>query len=282
MRLLRGDHGVEFRKGWAKALKGLKEGERIASFPEIALERSRAPRPHTPGKPWECYRDDTSPLWEKHWVSSTCLLIGHREGEPWVVLAHNLPHPRDPNEGRSDEEKLYASLEEVFSFSEAEWTRLLRETPEAQQFSLASMEQLTTPPGSSTRGDGFFCAGEMRQNPFFQALFGGAIEPALAEHQRLACEYITLHISHNGRLDELTVPQIDLLQDPPIVCTDLYKALSPRNGHPNQGAHGYYLSAESLFNTSIRGFPGMNSSRTYEVSIFTPKSDLVNLVIVND
>ncbi len=274
MRLLRGNHGVELREAIQLARKSLKKGEHIASFPEIALERSRAPKPHTPGKPWEIYLDDTSPLWETHWVSDTCAIVGLREGTPWVLLAHHLPRIPDPFDGRHREEAL--------TFSATEWERLLHETPVSQQMSYVDFEAFTTPPGARTRDDGMFCASEMRDNPFFQALFGEALEESLAEHRRLSCEYLGNHLSHNRRLDELTVPQIDLIQDPPLVSLELYKLISRHQLAPSEGARGQYLSAEGLRPQVVRTLPIMSRSRAYEVSTFTPNSSQVNLVIVND
>lgn len=265
------DHSP-FRDAWKRALKQGGKRARIANFSEVSMLRATAVRPHEPGKPWIVYLDGASPFWQNHITTSTAIVLGHRGDEPWVLLVHDLPLFERSAKPKGDWELGNPETDFLLSFDE--WMGLIEATPRECQMSLARFQCLTTSP---RKNDGCFRGTQMLENPFFQALFGAALEPYAKEHHAIATEYLLNRICHHDGLKKIAPEHQELLRDHPLMSLDIYKMY---RDVPERGARARYFVMEILQRARVEELHPWGETRQVEICLMGPKDDAINLVVM--
>jgi hypothetical protein len=207
---------LPLRDAWNKSLANAPPGSRIATFPELARARIEAPRPHTPGKPWETYRDGGSPFWQSSFASSTALLVGRIDKVPHLVVVHGFEMPPDPLAGLSQRERrirLSQSDEKDFKLDEARWQDIVAATPPALRLPFGDGENPAFDASAGHPLDDEAC----RRHPLLVALFGDALEAYVADHHRLAHEYAFHCLGRGQVLDRYRQEYPRFVAHPPLL-----------------------------------------------------------------
>lgn len=233
---------------------------RIATLPELAAARTTAPRPHTPGKPWETYLDGKSPLWQSWLMTSSCLLVGSDGHDTVVTVVHGL-----------EPETVAAQDSTWFAFSEETWMCVLSRP--LAHFSPAEFAELAT----SRHEDGWFRPDDALANLLFVAMFGDSLAPYIEEHTAIAAEFMFHVVGHRGRLQPGNEQQRQVIANPPIISIEHGMARLPQP--PEEGALGCYLCLEPLMNFYTQEFRPQGQTRLSEISLAKPRDDTKFLVL---
>jgi len=253
-----------FRKAWAKSLKRAPQGARIASLEELALARTKAKKPHAPGKPWETYADGTSPLWERWIMTSSCALIGQGEDGPTLLIVHGLPVAVLKDEEGTGGRR--------FALEEDVWSRLLPETP--------AMQRVPLDTALACRRGSPLAASAMVGHPLMRAAFGASLEAYAETHRAIAAEYLWHRMNHIDEYGRLSDEQRRLTADPPIVEPDFAHLADRANAVPSRGAAGWYLVLDNLQNMSMHEIPH-GIARQCSLGLARPRDEAKFLVIVD-